>query len=332
MIMGMWGPYVPVHERRAKAKKKMDALKKKGQVIEPISIEGRTITREFWGQKWCDHIESFADYDSRLPRGRTYVRNGSVCHLGVAEGEVTAIVSGSSLYNVKVQIKTLAKDKWDAIKKKCSGMIGSMLELLQGKISKNVMEVVVDSGQGLFPLEKEISYSCSCPDWADMCKHVAAVLYGIGSRLDGRPELLFRLRGVDPQEMVSMPMNFAQDNKSDILQTDNLADLFGIDIDMESHIPSKEEAKPAIKKVKTKSAKSKKQKPQFDPDAITAEMVKTLRNRAELTVAQFADRLGATPASIYRWEKAEGILKLQSSLREALISLAKDDKLYGRFF
>ena len=101
-----------VAERRRKAAKKMDALRKKGVDIQPVTIEGRKIASSFWGEAWCDHLESFSDFENRLPRGRTYVRNGSVCHMAVAKGEIEAKVSGSELYNVKVSIKTLPGKKW----------------------------------------------------------------------------------------------------------------------------------------------------------------------------------------------------------------------------
>ena len=132
---GEWGRYVPVAERRAKARREMDKLRKKGKDIQPVNLDGRTIARSFWGKGWCDHLESFSDYANRLPRGRTYVRNGSVCHLDIRPGRIEAIVSGSELYNIVIRIKELQAATWASIKNTCSGHIGSMLELLQGKLS-----------------------------------------------------------------------------------------------------------------------------------------------------------------------------------------------------
>ena len=195
-----WKPYVPVAKRRQRAMKKMDALRKKGVDIQPIEIEGRKIAKTFWGEAWCDHLESFSDFENRLPRGRTYVRNGSVCHLAIKKGKVEAKVSGSDMYNIRVRIKTLPAKKWGVVKRLCSGQIGSLLELLRGDLSDNIMQVVTDRQKGLFPLPGEISFDCDCPDWAVMCKHVAAVLYGVGARLDQDPALLFRLRGVKHDE------------------------------------------------------------------------------------------------------------------------------------
>src|SRR5208282_4087671 len=170
-----WKPYVPVAQRRRQAEKKMEALRKKGANIQPVRIEGRKIAKTFWGEAWCDHLESFSDFANRLPRGRTYVRNGSVCHLEISEGKIEAKVSGSELYTIRIQIKTLPAKKWNDVKQRCTGQIGSLLELLQGNLSSQVMEVVSDRQNGLFPLPGEISLDCSCPDWAEMCKHVAAV-------------------------------------------------------------------------------------------------------------------------------------------------------------
>jgi uncharacterized Zn finger protein len=234
---GGWAPYVPVAERRRKAMKKMDALRKKGVDIQPVTIEGRKIASSFWGEAWCEHLESFSDYENRLPRGRTYVRNGSVCHMAISKGEIEAKVSGSELYTVKISIKTLPSKKWKTLKGRCSGHIGSLLELLQGKLSDNIMAVVTDRQEGLFPLPGEMSFHCSCPDSARMCKHVAAVLYGIGARLDTKPELLFALRGVDHEELIAADAETAVKaattrGKSKRLAADDLGNVFGIEIDV----------------------------------------------------------------------------------------------------
>lgn len=231
MSRSMWGEYVPVSTRRAQAKKKIEKLKKKGQKIEPVEIEGRLIAKKFWGRKWCDHLESFADYENRLPRGRTYARNGSISHLNIQEGYIEAIVSGSSLYKISVKIKTLCSDKWETIKKRCSDQIGSILEILQGKLSDYVMQVVADHKEGLFPNTEEMEFDCSCPDWAGMCKHIAAVLYGVGNRLDSKPEFLFILRGVDPSELVRTQLKVDAMTSTDQLENAELADIFGIDLE-----------------------------------------------------------------------------------------------------
>lgn len=198
-----WRPYVPVAQRRVNAEKTLASLRKKGQPVSPVRIEGRTIAKSFWGKSWCANLERYSDFASRLPRGRSYVRNGSVLDLQIAKGDVRAMVSGSELYTVQVDIAPAAAKRWKAICRDCAGSIDSLVELLQGRLSEPVMDRVCRKGDGLFPAPGEIDLSCSCPDWADMCKHVAAVLYGIGARLDLSPELLFRLRGVDETELLA---------------------------------------------------------------------------------------------------------------------------------
>jgi uncharacterized Zn finger protein len=226
-------PYVSVAKRRAQATREVDKRRKKGQPISPVVIEGRAIARMFWGKAWCDNLESYSDYDNRLPRGRTYVRNGSVVDLQIQSGKITALVSGSALYTVTVQIATLPAERWHAIKSRCAGQIGSLIELLQGKLSTGVMEIVTAHDEGMFPKPREIKLSCSCPDGAYMCKHVAAVLYGVGARLDQRPELLFVLRKVDHLELIEEAVPTAtkktSTGKKTLVQSE-VADVFGIEL------------------------------------------------------------------------------------------------------
>lgn len=235
--MGWYGgfaPYVRVADRKKKAASKIQALKKQGKKVEPVVIEGRTIARTFWGKAWCEHLESFSDYENRLPRGRTYVRNGSVIDLNIEPGKIQAMVSGSSIYQVSISITSLVVDKWRGLLKECSGKIDSLVELLQGRFERSVMEKMVDVNKGLFPKLKDIQLRCSCPDWADMCKHVAAVLYGVGARLDEKPELLFKLRQVDHLELLSSVGARAGIVVPKLTQSglseDNLSSIFGIDI------------------------------------------------------------------------------------------------------
>jgi uncharacterized Zn finger protein len=228
-------PYVPVAKRRQQAARDMEMLRNKGRAVAPIVLEGRQIARSFWGTAWCDNLERYSDFENRLPRGRTYVRNGSVLDLKIARGGVGAVVSGSQTYDVKIDIAVAAPSRWKAICKDCTGSIGSLVELLQGKLSKNVMERVCREGDGLFPVPSEIRMSCSCPDWAGMCKHVAAALYGVGARLDASPDLLFVLRGVDRSELISTvgdlpPLTQADAVSERLLADDDVASLFGIEM------------------------------------------------------------------------------------------------------
>ncbi len=232
-----WPPYVPVAERRRRAAQKVAKMKKAGHNISPVEINGRKIATTFWGNAWCKNLEAYSDYSNRLPRGRTYVRNGSVIDLQIDAGRVHALVSGTDLYTVNIKIKPLPKKKWTEIKGQCAGQIDSLVELLQGSISKSVMEIVTRKGEGLFPSPREITLNCSCPDWATMCKHVAATLYGVGARLDHEPELLFTLRGVDPTEMVEaaidQPTGASKARKGRVLESNELSSVFGVDIDMD---------------------------------------------------------------------------------------------------
>jgi uncharacterized Zn finger protein len=230
-----WRPYVSVAQRRRKAAKTLARLVKKGRSIEPVRIEGRIIAKSFWGKSWCTNLERYGDFASRLPRGRTYVRNGSVLDLQIAKGEVEAMVSGSELYAVRVVITPAVTKRWKAICEDCAGRIDSLVELLQGRLSKAVMERVCREGDGLFPAPEEIKLSCSCPDWADMCKHVAAVLYGVGARLDARPELLFKLRGVDESELLAnadqrMLLTASAPAAAKVLDDGDVAAVFGLEM------------------------------------------------------------------------------------------------------
>jgi uncharacterized Zn finger protein len=230
-----WRAYVPVAERRRKAEKKLAKLKKKGQSVDPVRIEGRTIANSFWGKSWCTNLERYSDFANRLPRGRTYVRNGSVVDLQIAKGKVSAFVSGSKLYTVTIDVAPVPASRWKAVCKDCAGSINSLVELLQGRLSKGVMDRVCREGDGLFPAPEEIELSCSCPDWADMCKHVAAVLYGIGARLDDRPELLFTLRGVDKSELLAsagqeLPLSKGAPDAAKVLGDGDVTTLFGLEM------------------------------------------------------------------------------------------------------
>jgi uncharacterized Zn finger protein len=232
-----WGyrPYVTVAERRRKALKEMEKRKKKGHLVSPVIIEGRTIVKTFWGKAWCENLEGYSDYANRLPRGRTYVRNGSVIDLQISAGTIQALVSGSSIYRVAVTVTPVTKERWKSICSDCAGAIDSLVELLQGRFSKGVMERICRQGAGLFPSPREIKLSCSCPDWAGMCKHVAAVLYGIGARFDEHPELLFRMHAVKEEELLAeagraLPLAKQRPSASKVLDSEDLAGIFGLDM------------------------------------------------------------------------------------------------------
>ena len=240
-----WRPYVPVAQRRANAMRAAKQLaKKRGRELKPIAIEGRKIARTFWGEAWCDSLENHSDFANRLPRGRTYVRNGSVIDLDITRGYVDALVAGSEMYKVRVEISRLKPAHWNQLKGECSQSIDSLLDLLAGKFSDGVMQRLTDPQRGLFPLPKEIKMSCSCPDWAVLCKHVAAVLYAVGARLDKEPELLFLLRGVDHAELVGQAVSDgnlenALGGSGEGLAGEDLGAMFGIELDSDGGTPAK---------------------------------------------------------------------------------------------
>jgi uncharacterized Zn finger protein len=255
-------PYVPVAQRRAQAAREVAKRAKKGLKVCPVCIEGRTITLTFWGKAWCTNLESYSDFANRLPRGRTYVRNGSVVHLKIDKGRIEALVSGSELYEVRIDIAALPKQDWRALKEQSAGKIGTLVELLQGKLSKAVMELVTDRNQGLFPKPKEIKMRCSCPDYAGMCKHVAAVMYGVGNRLDSSPELLFVLRGVDHRELIEQAIPTAPikaTSSAPTIATDDLGAIFNIEISDApvAKVNARIREKPASKQVVKKASAAK---------------------------------------------------------------------------
>ncbi len=300
-----WAPYVTVAERRAKARKQMEKMKKKGLDVQPVELSGRKIASSFWGKGWCDHMESFSDYANRLPRGRTYVRNGSVCHLEIESGQIKAIVSGSTLYNVKITIAPLAKNSWTAVKRACSGKIGSLIDLLRGKLDKGVMEVVSNPKEGLFPLPGQMKFDCDCPDLANMCKHVAAVLYGVGARLDEAPEMLFVLRGVNHEELVDVSAavtNVAQRGGSRRrIAATGIADVFGIDL-----AEADEATTPPFRSPKKGTSRQKIKNPPPGitfPKPLTGTAIHAWRSALGESQTQFADRLKVSAGSISQWEK-----------------------------
>jgi uncharacterized Zn finger protein len=227
---------VSAAKRQRQAAKKIASLRKDGHDVSPVIIEGRAIAKTFWGKAWCDNLARYSDFANRLPRGRTYVRNGSIIDLQITAGEIKALVSGSHVYTVAIRVAPVTKARWKSICKDCAGAIDSLVELLQGRFSKGVMERICRQKTGLFPSPSEIKLSCSCPDWAEMCKHVAAVLYGIGARLDQQPELLFKLNQVNENDLIAKagdPLPLA--NKGPAAARvlgggEDLSELFGLDI------------------------------------------------------------------------------------------------------
>lgn len=177
--------------------------KEKGKTLEPVHVAGRTIVKNWWGQAWCSNLEQYADYASRLDRGKRYIRTGAVLDLKIEKGKIHARVQGTrkTPYKVEIRISPLSEEKCQEIIKKCSRKIENLESLLSGTFPEELKELF-QGGSGLFPEPKEISFNCSCPDWALLCKHVAAALYGVGVRLDNDPGLFFLLRGINMDHFI----------------------------------------------------------------------------------------------------------------------------------
>jgi Uncharacterized conserved protein len=247
---GYFAEYIPVAEKRERAQKSIEKLKKKNPNISPVIITGRKIARTWWGESWNDNLESYSDYSNRIGRGRSYVRHGAVLDLKITQGNISALVQGSGTkpYQVDISIKPLQKDVWEAIAKDCAGKIESLQELIEGKLPKALSDLFTAKGKGLFPSPKEIELQCSCPDWANMCKHVAAVLYGVGSRLDDDAGLFFVLRNINIEELISETINKksktllekSETRSRRILDETDISGMFGIDMETEFKAEVKE--------------------------------------------------------------------------------------------
>lgn len=279
MGYGWYPRYVSVGEKRAKAVRKLKQLLKKNPGIKPIVIEGSAIARTWWGKSWNVNLERYADYSNRIGRGRSYVRHGAVLNLEINSGEVKSQVQGtaSKPYLVVIKIKGISKDIWRDIKVACEGKLDSLSELLMGKFPKALGEIFTVKGKGLFPSPKEIDFSCSCPDWAYMCKHVAATLYGIGARLDEDPSLFFKLRKVKVSDLVTQAvedktkklLKKAKKKSARVIDDSDLASVFGIEIETpvasgkknakaaEKRSSRKKPAKPVARRAKTRSVSRK---------------------------------------------------------------------------
>ncbi len=227
-------------DSQARVDQKLAKLRKQGRVLEPtLPTAKRDLSSTFWGQAWNLNLMAYSDLESRMPRGRTYFRNGSVLGLELAEGRVTSIVRGTNVYEVDIAITPLEKPAWATLKQRCQGKITDVMDLLAGDLSDEVMREVTDLQGGLFPTSRQIRLSCSCPDYADMCKHCAATLYAVGALLDGNPRHLFTLRGVDPEELIGTVTTTISalttatpqtDERTAALAESDLSALFGVSL------------------------------------------------------------------------------------------------------
>ena len=358
-----WYPrYVPVDEQRARTVSEMLELRARGVRVQPIEIRGRTIARGFWGRHWCEHLESFSDYAARLAHGRAYVRNGSVCHLAIEAGRIDAMVVGSTLYHVAIRIRQLGRTAEAAIATACAGRIGSVGELREGRLSARATEVLTARDAGLFPQPEEIVPSCECSDGATMCKHAAAVLSGVGNRLDDHPELLFLLRGLDEEKLIGTagtPLNgnlsagaSTRDDSGTRLGFDAGPGIGAMEPDSVATLNLAEPAtsqapapgaplatRPPAATRKVKKTLTYRPPPPtvtLPPRAAaarddgtagfqpTGELVLRLREQCGCSIAEFADLIQVTATTVRRWETTSGPLNLHSRPWEALLALHRE--------
>mgnify|MGYP001617778961 FL=1 len=238
--------YVSMSEKCAKVRKKLKQLKKKNPNIEPLILKGTKLVNTWWGIAWNKNLEKYADYENRIGRGRSYIRNGFVLDFQIRPGEITSLVQGtiSDPYKVTIKIKPLEQKIWNKIKKQCEGKIESLQEFIEGRFPKDLAEIFTAKGKGLFPSLEEIEFDCNCLDWAGMCKHVAATLYGVGVKLDDDPKLFFLLRKTEIKDLITQALRDkskkmlkkAGQKTSRVINDINTAEMFNIDIDEKSDI------------------------------------------------------------------------------------------------
>lgn len=234
-----YGNYVPAAVKKARLEKKLERMKKKNADLAPIQVSSRKLANTWWGIAWNTNLERYADYENRIDRGKTYLRSGAVLDLRIESGKVHGLVQGSRAkpYQVDIIIGSLRPEAWSRVSASCRGSIQSMKDLIGGKFPQALSELFTEKGTGLFPSPREIGFGCSCPDYAGMCKHVAAILYGVGVRLDEDPTLFFKLRQVDVSDLITETLTQATDSLLEksvtrskrVLADDDLGDLFGVD-------------------------------------------------------------------------------------------------------
>ncbi|MEG0143100.1 MAG: helix-turn-helix domain-containing protein [Akkermansia sp.] len=312
-----WGkPYISASEKKKNNEKLVKKLAKKHKDLKPVIIEGTKIAKTFWGKAWCKNIESYQDYSNRLPRGRSYVRSGAVIDLQITTGLISALVSGNrkTPYQITIKIAPLKKSRWMTLKQKCTGKISSLLALAQGTLSDDILQAFCDPKEGLFPSPNEIETNCSCPDWADLCKHLAAVLYAIGARLDEEPNLFFVLRDIDENELVgAQVVETLTEGVTAGIATDALSDVFGMEFDtLDDILPTKElKGTPQNTQTLAQSTKKASSSQAIKIKPITPSRLRLGRKKLNLTQAQLAKLVGVSSASISKWERGDSSPKAE---------------------
>lgn len=222
--------------RKAEQSKKRSADSKKA--LEPVLIDGRQIAKTWWGEAWCTNLENYADYRNRIGRGKRHVRADTVIDMKMKGGTIKARVQGSrrTPYRVEIEIDPMPEARYKAVLKSLDSRIENLEALVNGDFPMAMKSLFTDLKSGLFPNPREIHFTCSCPGWASMCKHVAAVLYGIGNRLDHDPLLFFAMRGIDVSDFIqrsvkdklSSMLKNADTHSHRIIDDQSVEELFGV--------------------------------------------------------------------------------------------------------
>ncbi len=162
--------------------------------------------KTWWASRWIAALERLVD-SARLARGKSYARGGQVLNLDIQPGRVEARVQGSrpSPYKVRIEIQPLSEGDWERVADAMAEQALFAAKLLAGEMPPNIEEAFAAAKVSLFPASrKDLTTDCSCPDWANPCKHIAAVYYLLGEQFDADPFLLFRLRGKGKDELMAM--------------------------------------------------------------------------------------------------------------------------------
>ena len=164
------------------------------------------IGETWWSRRWISVLESF-HMGARLGRGRSYARRGQVVSIEVGPGVVTAKVQGTRgrPYSVTIRLTPLSDEQWESATGAMASRAIFAAKLLSGEMPRNIEEAFDEAGMALLPTKvKDLRTDCSCPDWANPCKHIAAVYYLLAERFDEDPFLIFKLRGRTRDDMIAV--------------------------------------------------------------------------------------------------------------------------------
>ncbi|SKA78073.1 Uncharacterized conserved protein, contains Zn finger domain [Prosthecobacter debontii] len=224
-------------ENQERVQREIAKRRARGESLTPLAAPkgSKKLCQTFWAQAWCRHLERYSHYEARLPAGRSYLRNGQVLDLVIEPGTLSAVVAGEHLEDTLIHIRPLDAAHWQELVQAAQGQVNSLLDLLTGNLGDGLLKILTEPETGLFPQPKEIRFDCSCPDHADLCKHSAAVLYGVAVLLDTQPDLLFTLRGVNQADLLpaagaASAETLSPNSGAGELQGTDLSALFGIDL------------------------------------------------------------------------------------------------------